>query len=71
MNASQAASEVVRTPGAALTAVLALVYGVGVALLGEVLGEAGRHAWLVWGAAIVGVVFLVGMVIPFVRRLGS
>ena len=71
MNATQALGEVVRTPGAALTAVLAIVYGVGIAVLGEWLGEAGRAWWLLVGAAVVGLVFLVGMVIPFFRRLGG
>jgi hypothetical protein len=51
--------------------VLAIVYGVGIAVLGEWLGEAGRAWWLMVGAAVVGLVFLVGMVIPFFRRLGG
>ncbi len=56
-----------QTPGAAVTAVLAMIYGAGVAFLN--LGDEFKSAWLMWGAAIVGVCFVVFMVVPFVRAL--
>lgn len=54
------------TPGAALTAVVAVVYGLGVAFLP--LAEPAKSWWLFGGAAVVGVLFLLFMVVPFVLR---
>lgn len=55
--------------GAAATAIVAVVYGLGVAFLD--LGPTGNQWWLMIGAAVVGILFVVFMVIPFARRLGQ
>lgn len=58
-----------RSAGAAATAIAAVVYGLGVAFLD--LGPTGNQWWLMIGAAVVGVLFVVFMVVPFARRLGQ
>lgn len=57
----------VKTPGVALTGIAAVIYGLGVAFLD--LGPTGDQWWLMVGAAVVGVLFLVFLVVPFVRRM--
>lgn len=56
-----------KSPGAAVTAVLAVVYGLGVAFLE--LEPMAKQWWLLGGAAIVGVLFVVFIVVPLVRGL--
>ncbi len=56
--------------GARVTGLLAVIYGLGVAFLPDRAGAL-YQVWLFAGAAIVGVLFIVCLVIPFVRRVMS
>lgn len=58
------------TRGAQLTGLLAVIYGFGVAFLPQ--KDSGFYQlWLFIGAAIVGVLFVVYLLIPFIRRVMS
>ena len=57
---------VTSAPGALATGLLAVVYGLGVAFLPD-LGIL-NSLWLWVGAAVVGVMFVVFLVIPFFRN---
>ena len=59
-------SSITSTPGALATGLLAVVYGFGVAFLPD-LGVF-NSIWLWVGAAVVGVMFVVFLVIPFFRN---
>lgn len=59
-------SSITSTPGALATGLLAVIYGFGVAFLPD-LGLL-NTLWLWGGAAVVGVMFVVFLVIPFFRR---
>lgn len=59
-------SSITSTPGALATGLLAVIYGFGVAFLPD-LGLL-NTLWLWVGAAVVGVMFVVFLVIPFFRR---
>ena len=56
------------TRGAQLTGLLAVIYGLGVAFLPDSLGTV-KQVWLFVGAAILLVLFVTYLVIPFVRSL--
>lgn len=56
--------------GAAVTGVLAVIYGFGVAFGGELWGPTVSNWWLFVGAAIVGVLFVIFILMPFIRSLG-
>ncbi len=56
------------TRGAQLTGLLAVIYGLGVAFLPDSLGTV-KQVWLFVGAAILLVLFVAYLVIPFVRSL--
>lgn len=56
------------TTGARLTALLAVIYGLGIAFLPKG-NDTFDRAWLYGGAVIVGVPFVAFMVIPFLRSL--
>ncbi|AKT51912.1 hypothetical protein [Arsenicicoccus sp. oral taxon 190] len=57
-----------KNPGWAVTAILAILYGLGIAF-GPQLGgsDAFWERWTMWGSAVVGIAFVLLMVIPFVR----
>lgn len=55
------------TPGAAATGIAGFIYGMGVAFLPESLGTL-KDWWLYGGAAVVGVMFLIFLVVPMVKR---
>lgn len=52
------------SPGARITALLAVIYGLGVAFLPTQNGPM-YQAWLFGGAAVVGVLFVVFLLVPF------
>lgn len=56
------------TAGARLTGVIAVVYGLGFVFLPDSLGGFQR-AWLFLGAVLVGILFVVYLLVPFVLRL--
>lgn len=58
---------VTSSAGARVTGLLAVIYGFGVAFLPDRDGAL-YQGWLFAGAAIVGVLFIVCLVIPLVRR---
>lgn len=58
------------TRGAQVTGILAVIYGVGVAFWPERLG-AFQQVWLFGGAVILLVLFVVFLVTPLLRSLGS
>ncbi|GAB95028.1 hypothetical protein BJY21_001690 [Kineosphaera limosa] len=55
--------------GAQITGLLAVIYGLGFAFLPE--DSSIMQIWLVVGAVIVGVLFVVYLLIPFLRSLGA
>lgn len=55
-----------RNPMWPVTGLVAVVYGLGVAFGGALWGEQNSGTWLMAGAAVVGLLFVVFMVIPFV-----
>ena len=60
-----------RNIGWVITAVAAMVYGVGVALL-SLTDSAIVDTWTLWGSAVMGVLFIAFLVIPFlVWQLGG
>ncbi|WP_392466279.1 hypothetical protein ACF3NS_11980 [Arsenicicoccus cauae] len=61
-----------RNPGWALTAIVAMVYGLLVAF-GDTMhrDEGFWHAFTIWAGLVVLAIFVWCMVIPFVRWLGS
>ncbi|GAA1137528.1 hypothetical protein [Ornithinicoccus hortensis] len=65
-----AAQSVFKTPGAQLTALLAVVYGMGVAFGPQLWDQEGFwDVWLMAGAAVVGLCFIATIVVPLVRGL--
>lgn len=56
--------------GAAVTGLLAVIYGFGVAFGDGIWGEAFASVWLFGGAAVVGVLFVLFILIPWIRSLG-
>ncbi len=60
-----------RNIGWVITALAAMVYGVGVALL-SLTDSAIVEPWTLWGSAVMGVLFIAFLVIPFlVWHLGG
>ncbi|WP_425309834.1 hypothetical protein AADG42_14060 [Ammonicoccus fulvus] len=57
--------------GAAITGLLAVIYGFGVAFGGGLWGPTVATLWLSAGAAIVGVLFVLFILIPWIRSLGA
>ncbi len=69
MNSTGTSTRFGRNPGWVVTGIVAVVYGLGVSFLGDALGPRGAHLWLIWGSALVGILFLVFMVVPFLLWL--
>lgn len=57
--------------GAAVTGLLAVIYGFGVAFGGAIWGSGFARTWLFVGAAIVGVLFIIFILIPWIRSLAT
>ena len=53
----------------AIVAIVAVVYGVGVAFGSTLWGEDSTGTWLMWGAVVVGLLFLVLLLVP--RLMGE
>lgn len=65
-----ARQSVFTTPGAQLTALLAVIYGLGVAFGPDLWDHEGFwDAWLFAGAAVVGLCFIGTILIPLIRSL--
>lgn len=67
VHGSRQPQSITATAGARTTGLLAVIYGLGVAFLPDGLGGL-KQVWLFGGAAVVGVLFLIYLVWPFVRR---
>lgn len=71
MDAGAAWRQTVQQPGARITALLAVIYGLGVAFGGFLWGDTFSPAWLMWGSLVVLIAFVALMVIPFFRALSA
>ncbi|WP_347348721.1 hypothetical protein [Nigerium sp.] len=56
--------------GRAIVGIVAVVYGLGVAFGAMVFGEAWPSWWLMGGALVVGLLWVVFMVVPWATRRG-
>lgn len=56
--------------GAGITGLLAVIYGFGVAFGSGLWGPTVSTWWLFGGAALVGLLFIIFILIPWIRSLG-